>query len=198
MLLSFSKQHTKTVTSPPLSVTSPPLFSLLKTCDLPVFIEICYCLSSLRDKLSITSRDVIEILTNCEVDRGCYFVKLLLALFNKSEASVRTTIAAQCVKFIELLHSEQRVWKLYCLVRVAVCSNVYTLAHPLLNILTHYTTNPKSHHFLASLRLICESEMAGELPERIRLLEKALLNIQCCDNSPQTHFQDRFINLKIR
>ena len=163
-----------------------------------IFIELCYCLSSLKRSVVLQADQVSGILGSCDLKKGCYFVKLVTVLYSQCDEEVRGVITEQVAVFVDRLAVEGRQWGMYCIMRVAMCHGVYEIALKIIRLLHDYLIHPYSQNFFKSLELVCSAELASGLRQSISLYDSALLNVKCCQNSALTHFQTDLISLRLR
>ncbi|KAL5254696.1 hypothetical protein ACHWQZ_G014209 [Mnemiopsis leidyi] len=189
LLLSLSKQD---------SVNTTLLFTLLSTSTMDVFIELCYCLSSLKGSVVLDGEQVTTILSTCDLEKGCYFVKLVTVLYGQCDGGLRTVINDQVAGFVGRLAREGRRWSMYCIMRIAMCHGVYKVALKVIGLLRESLLHPYSQNFFKSLEMVCCAELSNELKECISLYDQALLSVKCCKNSALTHFQSDLISLRLR
>ena len=189
LLLSLSKQE---------SVNTTLLFTLLSTSTMDIFIELCYCLSSLKRSVVLDGEQVRSVLSSCDLEKGCYFVKLVTVLYDQCDAELRGVITDQVSGFVDRLAQEGRRWSMYCIMRVAMCHGVYEIALKLVRLLQESLVHPYSQNFFRSLEMVCSAELSSEVKKSILLYDKALLSVKCCQNSALTHFQTDLISLRLR
>ena len=163
-----------------------------------IFIELCYCLSSLKRSIVLQSEQVTDILAACDLKKGCYFVKLVTVLYGQCGAELRALITDQVALFVDRLALEGGQWSLYCIMRVAMCHGVYEVALKIIRLLHDSVSHPYTQNFFKSLDLVCSAELSTELKESIALYDQALLSVKCCQNSALTHFQTDLISLRLR
>ena len=190
LLLSFSRQQ---------FVNTSLLFSLLTNSSPDIFIELCYCLSSLKRYITLEAGQVNAIFSKCGVEKGCYFSKLLLVLYSGCEGyELKRLVVDSLTNFVEVLVKDDKQWAMYCIARVAMCHGVYEVAGKIVKMLQ--VVHPYTRNFFSALEMICCGELAGRsnLAEAISMFEQALTYVKCCNNTPLTHFQSHFLLLRLR
>ena len=180
------------------SYSSQPtlLFTLLSSCTEDIFVEICYCLSALKHRITLQSQHMAGLLEKCGTKKGCYFVKLLIVLFEGCDAALRREILQHASSFLGVLAERRDTWAMYCIARVAMCNGVFEIGLEV--VLKVAASHPYTQYFFSSLELVCRGELSESLQEAIELYSRAVTTGKCCRNSALTHFQTDFLLLRLR